>query len=197
MYTVCVCGSVSEERGWLANNKAPTAGLRWHLHFLIAAQSLLSTGAGPQKHPVYPFDYGRWWGSLEKEQKRGGGLAVNIHQPGWNILIFKQSIWLTEVGRVWLYVTPWTVAHQAPLSMGFPRQEYWSGWQFSSPGDLSDPGIEPRSPALQMDSSSTELWGKSLGMLKKAEQSLAHKETGSETGTYSRWLRGVKVASKH
>ena len=46
---------------------------------------------------------------------------------------------------------PWTVAHQAPLSMGFCRQEYWSGLPFSSAGDLPDPGIEPRSPTLQAD----------------------------------------------
>ena len=39
--------------------------------------------------------------------------------------------------------TPWTVARQAPLSMGSPRHKYWSGWPFPSPGDLSDPGIEP------------------------------------------------------
>ena len=45
--------------------------------------------------------------------------------------------------------TPWTVACQAPLSLGFSRQEYWSGFQFPSPGDLPNPGIEPRSPALQ------------------------------------------------
>ena len=45
-------------------------------------------------------------------------------------------------------VTPWTVAHQAPLSMGFSRQKYWSGLQFLSPGELPDPGIEPGSPAL-------------------------------------------------
>ena len=44
--------------------------------------------------------------------------------------------------------TPWSVAHQTPLSMGFSRQEYWSGLPFPPPGDLSDPGIEPVSPAL-------------------------------------------------
>ena len=48
--------------------------------------------------------------------------------------------------------TPWTVAHQASLSMEFFRQEYWSGLPFPSPGDLPDPGIEPRSSALQADS---------------------------------------------
>ena len=54
-------------------------------------------------------------------------------------------------------VTPWTVAHQTPLSMGFPRQEYWSGFPFPSPGDLPDPGIETGSPAFQADSLLTEL----------------------------------------
>ena len=49
-------------------------------------------------------------------------------------------------------VTSWTVAHQAPLSMGFPRQEYWSGLPFPSPGDLPNAGIKPKSPALQADS---------------------------------------------
>ena len=53
---------------------------------------------------------------------------------------------------VQLFETPWTIACQAPLSMGFPRQEHWSGLPFPSPGDFSDPGIEPRSPALQADS---------------------------------------------
>ena len=52
------------------------------------------------------------------------------------------------------------VACEAPLSMGFSRQEYCSGLPFPSPGDLSDPGIEPRSPALQTDSLSSELAGK-------------------------------------
>ena len=45
-------------------------------------------------------------------------------------------------------MTLWTVAHQAPLSMGFPRQEYWTGLPFPSPGDIPDPGIEPGSPLL-------------------------------------------------
>ena len=49
---------------------------------------------------------------------------------------------------VQLFATPWTVAYQASLSMGFSRQEYWSGVPFPSPGDLPDPGIEPGSPAL-------------------------------------------------
>ena len=59
-------------------------------------------------------------------------------------------------------MTPWTVAHQAPLSMGFPRQEFWNGLPFSSLEGLSDPGIEPTSPALADRFFSTEPPGKSL-----------------------------------
>ena len=51
-------------------------------------------------------------------------------------------------GCAWLFATLWTVARQAPLSTGFPRQEYWSGLPFPPPGDLPDSGIEPASPAL-------------------------------------------------
>ena len=57
-------------------------------------------------------------------------------------------------------MTPWTVAGQAPLSMEFSRQEHWSRLPFSSPGDLPNPGIEPRSPALQADSLRSETPGK-------------------------------------
>ena len=55
-----------------------------------------------------------------------------------------------------MFATPWTVAHQAPLSMGFSRREYWSGLPFPSPGDLPNPEIEPGSPALQVDSLPSE-----------------------------------------
>ena len=56
------------------------------------------------------------------------------------------------LSHVQLFVTPWTVAHQAPLSMGFIRQEYWSGMPCLPPGDLPNPGMEPKSPKLQVDS---------------------------------------------
>ena len=58
-------------------------------------------------------------------------------------------------------MTPWTIARQAPLSMGFSRQEYWSGLPVPGPGDLLDPGIEPGS-ALQSDSLTSELPGNPL-----------------------------------
>ena len=61
--------------------------------------------------------------------------------------------------RVRLSLTPRTAAHQAPLSMGFPRQEYWSGWPCPPPRDLPNPGVKPGSPALQADSLPAELPG--------------------------------------
>ena len=64
------------------------------------------------------------------------------------------------LSRVQLFATPWTVAYQAPPSMGFSRQEYWSGLPFPSPGDLLDPGIEPGSPALWADAVSAKPPGK-------------------------------------
>ena len=60
------------------------------------------------------------------------------------------------------FETPWTVGHQAPLSMGFSRQEYWSGLPFPSPGDLPNPGIEPGSSASQADALPSEPPRKSL-----------------------------------
>ena len=63
-----------------------------------------------------------------------------------------------------LFATPWTVAHQAPPSMGFSRQEYWSGLSFPSPGDLPDTGIEPRSPALEADTLTSEPPGKPVAV---------------------------------
>ena len=63
---------------------------------------------------------------------------------------------MKSLGRVWLFATPWTLSYQPPPSMGFSRQEYWSGLPFPSPGDLPDPGIEPASPALQADALPSE-----------------------------------------
>ena len=56
-----------------------------------------------------------------------------------------------SLSHVRLFATPWTVVYQVSASMGFSRQEYWSVLPFPSPGDLPDPGIEPGSPALQVD----------------------------------------------
>ena len=61
-----------------------------------------------------------------------------------------------SLSPVRLFATPWTVTYQAPRSIGFSRQEYWSGLPFPSPGDLPNPGIEPGSPALQTDALPSE-----------------------------------------
>ena len=67
---------------------------------------------------------------------------------------------LKSLSQVRLSATPWTVARQAPPSMGFSRQEHWTGLPFPSPGDLPDPGIELKSPALQADALTSEPPGK-------------------------------------
>ena len=72
---------------------------------------------------------------------------------------------LSCFSRVGHFATQWTVAHQAPLSVGLSRQEYWSGLPYPPPGDLPDPGINPtspESPALQADSLLMKLPGKSV-----------------------------------
>ena len=68
---------------------------------------------------------------------------------------------------VQLFVTPWIIARQASLSMKFSRQESWNGKPFPSPGGLTDPGTEPRSPELLADSLPTELQGKTNHHIKK------------------------------
>ena len=67
-----------------------------------------------------------------------------------------QGMHARSVAKLGLFATSWTIACQAPMSVGFPRQEYWSGLPFTSPRDLPDPEVEPRSPALQTDSLPSE-----------------------------------------
>ena len=91
------------------------------------------------------------------------------------------------LSHVRLSATPWTVAHQAPPSMGFSRQEYWRGEPFPSPGDLSNPGMESRSPALQADSLPSEPQGKSEareGLLKM--EVLSYKFEWSDQWSHSK-----------
>ena len=88
---------------------------------------------------------------------QGRQVWSNVKHPNH---FLKVCVCVKSLSRVWLFATPWTIAHQAPLSMGFSRQEYWSGVPFPSPGDLPNPGIEPRSPALQADALTSEPPGK-------------------------------------
>ena len=76
-------------------------------------------------------------------------LHLIIYVLKWNALYGHEvKVKVKSLSCVLLFATPWTVAYHAPLSMRFSRQEYWSGLPFPSPGDLPDPGIELRSPAL-------------------------------------------------
>ena len=79
-----------------------------------------------------------------------GGCRGMSGKVGGGCLMALRTIHVTlkSLSCVLLFVTPWTVAYQAPPSMEFSRQEYWSGLPFPSPGDLPDPRIEPGSPAL-------------------------------------------------
>ena len=76
------------------------------------------------------------------------------------IVLDSESCEEKSLSHVRLFAILWTVSYKAPLSMEFSRQEYWSGLPFPSPGDLPDPGIEPGSPALQVDALPSELPGK-------------------------------------
>ena len=91
---------------------------------------------------------------VKKQQVRTGHGTMDWFK------IWEKKVKVKSLSRVRLFATTWTVACQAPLSMGFSRQEYWSGLPFPSPGDLPDPGIEPRSPALQADDLPSEPPGK-------------------------------------
>ena len=87
--------------------------------------------------------------SLENHMDRGAWPAVRG-------VVVKVKL----LSRVRLFATRWAVAYQTPPSRGFSRQEYWSGLPFPSPGDLPDPGIKPRPPALQADALPSEPPGK-------------------------------------
>ena len=97
-------------------------------------------------------------GTIQNSEKRK---QSNVHQKNmWYIHRTEYQSEVKSLSRVRLFVTQWTVAHQVPASMGFARQEYWSGLPLPSPGDLPDPGMEPRSPTLQADALTSEPPGK-------------------------------------
>ena len=105
-----------------------------------------------------------WVCSLGREDPLEKGMTIHPSILAWRIPCTEEPgrLWsivkvkVKSLSRVQLFVTPWTVAHQAPPPMGFSKQEYWSGLPFPSPGDLHDPGIKPRSPTLQADALTSE-----------------------------------------
>ena len=74
--------------------------------------------------------------------------VIFVSIANYNLIVIDERVKVKLLSYVQLFATPWTVVYQAPPSMGFFRQEYWSGLPFPSPGDLPNPGIKPRSPAL-------------------------------------------------
>ena len=98
--------------------------------------------------------------------------------PKWLRTLETVRVRVKLLSRVRLFATPWTVAYQAPPTMGFSRQEYWSGLPFPSPGDLPDPGIKPRSPTLQADALISEPPGKPPEPLDEGER-----------GEWKSWLK--------
>ena len=110
--------------------------------------SIPGSGRPPGEGNGYPLRYS----CLENSTDRGAWQA-SVHGVTKNML-------LSHFSHVRFCVTPKTAAHQAPRSLGFSRQEHWSGLPCPSPGVLPDPGIKPWSPALQADSLPTELLGK-------------------------------------
>ena len=93
-----------------------------------------------------------------RKKNTAGGIMFPECRLYYQLTVNKVKV--KSLSRVQLFVTPSTVDYQVPLSMGFSRQEYWSGLPFPPPADLPDPGTEPGSPALQVDSLPTELSGK-------------------------------------
>ena len=94
----------------------------------------------------------------ESQLSRKAGKYVQASSLLWNWKLWMNNwcVCALSLSNVWFFVIPLRVAHQAPLAMGFPRQEYWRGLPFPSPGDLPDPGIEPKSPASAGGFFSTE-----------------------------------------
>ena len=119
-------------------------------HYAVALLSLISKSPSLEFWTLVPLHL-TW--QLSAYHINWGNQAVYITLSIY--LVKTTCIYICVLSRVWLFVTPWTVTHQAPLSMGFSWQEYWSGLPSPSPGDLPNSGIKPESPvspALQSDS---------------------------------------------
>ena len=94
---------------------------------------------------------------FQQIQVLAGKLKIKMMNQGKAVILWTKCESESEVlSPIWLCVTLWTVAYHAPPTMGFSRQEYWSGLPFPSPGDLPDHGIEPGPPSLEADALTSE-----------------------------------------
>ena len=158
--TTLFCSSSTKRSGWVLNRKRSFLRID-HTGFLTF---------------VLKVCFGviiKGWLGLDKEALTARGLNFKAEFTRNRLLFFQLESQISKghllerkkvkpLCYVWLFVTLWTVAHQAPPSMGFSRQEYWSGLPFPSRRDLSNSGIEPRSPALQADALTSEPPGKPI-----------------------------------
>ena len=129
-----------------------------HLGILLNTSMLLiidSMGMSLSKLRELVMDREAWHAAVR-------GVGKSRRRLNWTVVYHTASlkVKVKSLSRVRLFATPWTVAYQAPLSMGFSRQECCSGLPFPSPGDLPNPGIEPGSPTLQADALPSEPSGK-------------------------------------
>ena len=140
------------------------------------------------------------WQRKRENELSGIALSSQEHQSHHEgpslVLSFSRSVVFDS------FATPWTVACQAPLSVGFPRKEYWSGLPFPSPGDFPNPAIEPKSPALTGESFTAEPSGKAPNLMTPPSksnylpkvQSLVTILLGVRAPTYE-FIRGDTVQS--
>ena len=124
---------------------SPTTVLNWNLIIICNNREAFSSSEPAERNTVLWISWFQSW-----ETKLSSNMSSLDFWKLWGYCLSHQSE--SEVTQSCLtFATAWTVAYQASRSMGFSRQEYWSGLPFSSPGDLPNPAIEPRSPALQAD----------------------------------------------
>ena len=136
IFCLCVC----EEWGWVGVCILFDSIFLWDPKF--------QPGKKKKRFPESIKELIRFRGRKSKKTKQ--------KQKHWGS-IYLCIIWKWKLlSCVRLFTTPWTIAYQAPLSMEFSRPKYWNRWPFPSPGDLANPGIEPKSPTLQADSLSSE-----------------------------------------
>ena len=144
----------------------------------LLPQSSLGSEGGSREWKQVPYFEGKvsrlsWWVGHEVREKREGPKTAVVEL----------------LSRVRFSATPRTVAHEAPLSTGFPRQEYWSGAPFPSPGDLPHPGMDPVCPALQADSLLLSCPGAQrifIYSVERTEAPFAHEEGGPRRDRFAR-----------
>ena len=143
--SACNAGELGSIPGW---GRSPGEGKGYPLQYLGLENSMDCIVHGVEKSRTrlsnFHFTSLQRGCEVEKESKRKGETKLNM--PDIPLPLGRMSMLCYVLSHIWLFVTPWTTACQAPLSMGFSRQEYWSGLSFPPPGDLPNTGTEAESP---------------------------------------------------